>query len=229
MNRRLLLINSALAVVLVWGGLKIREGWRDFDQRHDPAQVNPDTEGIRLQPVAARPVESPVDVQWTEASARNPFSFDRNDVNLVVETPAASQTPASPVPILYGTLSLGGPPVAILGDGTRRSSGTKVGESFGGWKVVEINESNVVVAMNDRKETLIKGATPRDREPVRTAATAERTVISPSVAPASSAPASANLPSNPYNMNLNPSIPSEIPKGTVLEYTPFGYRLVQAK
>jgi hypothetical protein len=230
-NRRLLLINVVLATVIVWGVFKLRDAWTSFQTTHKAELVRPDSPGVMIQPVAVKPAVVSTAADWNEAAARNPFSLDRNDQNIVVVAPAAAaQPPRLTPPILYGTMSLGGPPVAILGEAasSKRSLGLAVGEAFGAWKIVEIGSNAVIVEAGGQRESLMKGAVPRDREPVTTTTTATApdrsvvTTISGQSTTAAAAPTGNSL--NPYKTNLNPTLPAVPPQGTVRECYPWGCR-----
>ena len=95
---------------------------------------------------------------WNNIAAHNPFSFDRNDVTLVITPPAAEQ-PKRPKPILFGTMTLGVDHIAMLGpgdSGNRASRPVLAGEVFDGWTVLEILEKSVSVQWEKTtKESLI--------------------------------------------------------------------------
>ena len=155
MARRLLFLNLALLALVVLGIVRLRHNVEAFSAGHRVDQIRPESDKPLPKTVAAAAVAAKQ--EWPDIAAHDPFSFDRNDVAIVV-SPAAAQQPKRPKPVLYGTISLGKDPVAMLapGDGAARSSRpVHAGEIFDGWSVVEIQDKTVIVKWDEVKETLI--------------------------------------------------------------------------
>ncbi len=89
-----------------------------------------------------------------EIVAKNLFSPDRN--NQVTET--GSSEPPPPLPIVYGTVNLGGSFEALMAEhGTSARPSfrrIKKGEQLAGYTVVEISDEKVVVDFYGRKTTI---------------------------------------------------------------------------
>ena len=153
MYRRLLIIDVALGTLLVLGGLRIREEWQTFWATHQVGNIQAAPETIGAVPAAA-PSAAPALSDWTEIVTRNPFSFDRTDAPIIASQPDQG---AGPKPILFGTMSLGQRPLAMLASGqagNREARPVYVGESIDGWVLVEILDKSVVVRAGDRQENV---------------------------------------------------------------------------
>src|SRR5262245_33353338 len=151
--RRLLILDLALAAVLVAGVIQVRRSWKEFERSHRVGDVQAEKETVRGLP--ASPSTTATVQDWTDISVKNPFSFDRNDVAII----APQQSPGTkPKPVLFGMMSVGNERIAMLApgqSGTRASRPVKIGESIDGWQVVEIRETSVVVASeNGIRETV---------------------------------------------------------------------------
>lgn len=155
MSRRLMLLNVILLAVVIGGGVRLRHDIHAFSATHQVNEIRPESDKPLPKPVglaAAAPKQ-----EWPDIATHNPFSFDRNDVAIVV-TPPALQQPKRPKPLLYGTIMLGKSIMAMLatGDGPGRSSRpVHAGEVFDGWTVLEIQDKTVTVKWDEVKETLI--------------------------------------------------------------------------
>jgi hypothetical protein len=198
MMRRIIILDIALIVVLITGGLKLRREWAAFSPAHQVSAVQPPPESVPALPATwARAGSAAAD--WTDIPAHNPFSFDRNDIAIL--KPPEPPKPVGPKPILFGTMGLGQGWIAMLASGqpnNRNSRPMHVGETLDGWTVVEITDKAVVVEANARRETVVMNdptaQVPRDY--TRTLASAAPPVQSVSPAPSSSAaPVSRPAPS----------------------------------
>jgi hypothetical protein len=153
MWRRILLLDLALAAVLIAGAIQVHRSWQSFELSHRVESVQPEAEPIRTPPVVSPVAAAPQD--WTEISVNDPFSFDRNDVAIVAATQAV---PTRPKPVLFGIMAVGPEKIAMLSPGQsgRASQSVKIGESVDSWQVVEISEKSVVVvAENGTRQTII--------------------------------------------------------------------------
>jgi hypothetical protein len=153
--KRILFLDVALVAVLVMGALKANDDWKAFESIHQVSAVQPQQEAFPVIPLNSTPAETAA-ADWSEIAALNPFSFDRNDVAIL--KPVAPPVPAGPKPILFGTMSLGFGPVAMLAPGqpgNRDYQPVKAGEVVDGWKVVEIQPKAVIVESNGVRETVI--------------------------------------------------------------------------
>src|SRR5262245_60122463 len=155
MSRRLILLNILLVAVITAGIVRLRHNVITFSAEHQVSRIQPASE--KSLPSVAAMVVPAENHEWSEIATRNPFSFDRNDVNLVI-TPAAAQQARRPKPILFGVMKVGTDQLAMLaaGDGASRSSRpVRIGEVFDGWTLLEIQDKSVTVRWDQTKESLI--------------------------------------------------------------------------
>ena len=112
MKGELIIINVILALTVIGATVELRRGWVEFETTHSPAGIQFDGEALGVPAGAespARPVQD-----WTAIAEQNLFSFDRND--LAIET-SEGPVAAGPRPFLFGTVSLGDEPMAMLASG----------------------------------------------------------------------------------------------------------------
>ena len=227
--RQIWFLNASLGALLIWGAVKVVDGWKAFDAAHQVSQLEtkPDTTAGKM--VAAAEVKpAVVNEAWSEIASRNPFSFDRTDVNLVeVKAPPVT----TPKPVLFGTLVLGDDRLALMGkpgSSTRTGPPVKVGETFEGWKVTKIDSKSVVVTANGVEESLVVGRVPVVRNTEKTAAAAQPQASEPSVplaAPAAAPATPAARASEAAIKAWRPGMPP--PPGTHIVSNPFGQVLQQ--
>jgi hypothetical protein len=225
-GNRIWILNGACAVVLAWGTYALSQNWTAFSASHQVALIENQPDRTVVQPPMT-PVSSDAGADnWTDILARNPFSFDRNDINLEPPPPVAAIA-TGPKPIALGTIILGGERTAMLGKpGTRKGTPVKAGETFEGWKVVEIRDKTVVVALNGAQESLEVGRVPIERDYSKTSSTTPQTPASNSVAGAVASPSAAPA----RNSAAPPASPAAVPAappGTRVVVTPFGIKLEQ--
>src|SRR4051794_7200044 len=143
-RRRLLILDLLFAGALIYGVVRVRQSWMDFETNHRVESIAAEKEPVRNFPAIAS-LNGTVE-DWTEISTKDPFSFDRNDVPIVApKLPSLTQAK----PILFGTMSIGNDWIAMLAPaqgGNRVSQSVKVGQSVGDWQVVEIHDKSVVVS-----------------------------------------------------------------------------------
>jgi hypothetical protein len=227
--RQIWILNGALSVLLIWGTMNVVDGWKAFEAGHQPRQLEtkPDAAGgktVAAAEVAAAPT---INEAWPEIASRDPFSFDRSDVNLVeVKAPPV----ALPKPTLFGTLVLGDVKVALMGKAgasTRTGPPVKVGETFEGWKVINIDNKSVVVMADGVEESLVVGRVPIVRNTEKTTASAPPSVsvVAPPPVPTPANPAPAPRANQAAINSWRPGMPA--PPGTHIVSNPFGQTLQQ--
>jgi len=212
MSKATWIVNGACCVLLLWGGFTLSKDWKAFAADHQVSLLKNAKDPVVVKGATAS--AAPVPQAWTDILSRNPFSFDRNDIDIAPVAPPAPR-PAPPKPVLFGTIDTGNGPVAMLGDPGARSSSRnlKVGEQFKGWTIVKIDKRSVVVENNGVEESIVMGIVPIDRDAGKTAAgpSAPAVVTTSSPAPA---------PAPPPTTASAPAPPSEVPAGQMM--TPFG-------
>ena len=221
MKRELIIINVILALTVIGAAVELRRGWVEFETTHSPAGIQFDGEALGVPAGAespARPVQD-----WTAIAEQNLFSFDRND--LVIGT-SEGPVAAGPRPFLFGTVSLGDEPMAMLasgGAGNRASRPVRIGRVIDGWELIEILDKSVRIRSGGVETTVIMNdptaRIPRDRR--RTAA---RSGAAPAVSSVQAPVPAARVQSG----TPNPAAVTEdtVPPGFMIQRTPFGNRLV---
>jgi hypothetical protein len=228
MSRRLMLLNVILLAVVITGVVRLSEDIRAFSAAHRVDQIRPDSDKPLPKAIGAPAAAARQD--WPDIAAHNPFSFDRNDVAIVV-TPPAAQQPKRPKPLLFGTMMVGKDFLALLGPGdapAKSSRAVHSGETFDGWTVVEIQDKTVTVKWEEVKETLIMNdptaQVARDYTKTGSSATATPAVVT--VAPAAAPPAAAA--SAPSTSSLpQPVATSPTGKRPCVIQTPFGPKTLE--
>ena len=220
MTRRILFLDAVLVTVLVIGVLKFREDWAAFESIRQVSAIQVQPEAFPVIPLNAASAASET-ADWTEIATLNPFSFDRNDVAIMKAVPPP--VPSGPKPILFGTMSLGADPIAMLAPGqagNRNYLPVKVGEVVDGWTLLEIQQKSVVVASNGIQQTLIMNdptaRVPRAAGRSSANRTAPPPVIIPNAQPAPSAAAPA-APGAPPGMRR---VTIQTPFGTIVRDEP---------
>jgi hypothetical protein len=237
MFRKLLIADVLLAALLGWGVLRVRQDAIAFEASHRVENIQAAPENVAPLPAApSAPVATNV-AEWTDILARNPFSFDRNDVPIVVGTPqTAVPLNLGPKPTLFGTMALGRDRVAMIAPGGnpgqaagRNSRPMRVGESMNGWELVEIHDKSVVMRAGDRMETLVMNdptaQVPRDAARTITPTPAPTVqVVQGSASSQTNIPQAAAAPSSPDDLSARPAPLDENgrPKKGRWIPTPFG-------
>src|SRR5262245_6685900 len=142
MLRRLIILNLGLLTLLALGAVKIRRDWKAFGPAHEVSQIQPKPHTFPPLTAGGAPVNT--DADWTEIPSKDPFSFDRNDVDIVVAE--AALKPTGPKPFLAGTMIIGKDRWALVAPaGGKNTAPAKVGEAVGDWTIVEILEKSIQV------------------------------------------------------------------------------------
>jgi hypothetical protein len=150
-----LIIHVLAVFAVVSGVMKLREDSLMFRKSHNLASINPESE----PPVAKTPLTASQPsprLDWTEIASRDPFSFDRNDIPIVMKVETSK--PRAPKPLLYGTMIVGDSRIALLGPNNAAGRGSlpvRLGEEMEGWKVIQIDDRSVLVEANTVQETLV--------------------------------------------------------------------------
>jgi len=147
-------MDAGLIVLLVFGVLKFRQDWKAFDPTHDVSAIQPTPQAFTALPVVPSG-NAAGSGDWTEIPTKNPFSFDRNDIDIVVAE--APPKPVGPKPVLFGIMVIGTDKTAFVapGGGNRNSRPMKVGEVVDGWTIVEIGTKTIEVESNGNRQAVI--------------------------------------------------------------------------
>src|SRR5438034_61477 len=158
--RRIWILDVTLFALLVAISVRFHNEWIMFDATHQSGAIGPEREKFTRLPSGV-PANAPAPANWTDIPSHNPFSFDRTDIAILEPKapppPPAPKIPVGPKPVLFGTLSLGKEPMALIGPGkpgNRDYKPMKVGEIIDGWTLVSISDKSVVMKGNDVEETI---------------------------------------------------------------------------
>jgi hypothetical protein len=154
MKKALVVINGLLLAVVIGAVFQSYRAWTAFGISHGPDAIRYEGEAFG-SPLVPDTEEGAGNQDWTLVSDQNLFSFDRNDLAI-----AAPVTPVAtgPMPVLFGTMSLGEGPVALLAageGGARDSRPYSVGQTIGGWLLVEVANKSVVVESGGIRTTIL--------------------------------------------------------------------------
>ena len=202
MSGRLLILDAALIVLLILGGMKLKQDWLAFGPAHDIAAVQPKPQAFPSLPQAGvGGVAASGD--WTEIPSKDPFSFDRNDIDIVIAE--AAPKPVGPKPFLSGVIGIGSDWTALVSPaGNRNSKPMKLGETIDGWTIVDITRNSIEIESNGLRQTVITN------DP---SALVPREVTRTSVSPPNPAP---------QPVTTQPTPPQGQRGGGHYELTPFG-------
>jgi hypothetical protein len=226
MVKRLVVLNVVLVAVLIAMAVRIHNDWVNFETTHQIAAIQPEPEAVpKIAAAVSGNTGAPED--WTDIPSHNPFSFDRNDIPIV--EPAAPPKPPGVKPILFGTISLGKEPLAMVASGqppgNRNYRPMRIGEVIDGWTITEILDKSITIKADQIQDSVLMNdpSAQIPRETARTAAAAP--VVSTSPPPP--APSALTVPS--ALAAPPPPQSSAPPRGRrrILQQTPFGVREVE--
>lgn len=203
---------SAICVLLGW---RLVSDWKIANRRYSSPTPVPTQTALLLPPPS--PDKAPPAI--ADITAKNLFSPDRNN-----DTAQDDSKPAPPVPVVFGTMNLGGKYEALMAERgqTRAFRRLKNGEQMAGYTILEINDEKVVVDYQGRKTTIdvYQSANSVPRNDARTATVASPVVESagaPPPPPPSAAPAASARPATSGSA-------SQIPPGRDVRVTVEGNR-----
>ena len=232
MKKELVVINVLLLAVVIGAVFQSLNGWTAFGISHDPEAIQyegeafgsplvPDTEGGRENP------------DWARIAEENLFSYDRNDLSIA---PPENPVATGPRPILFGTMSIGDGPIALLATGQPGNTASmpyQVGESIDGWQVLEIVNKSVVVESGGVRSTVLMND-PTAQVPRGTARTLASGSVAPQVSTVGAGAPGPTVQSSTTSTGTRASVPSpseiteeNVPPGFRIQRTPgFGNRIV---
>lgn len=148
MNRKLVLLNAVLALVVIYGGVQLRNEYKAAKARAAALRA------VRISPAPAPPfVPLPNDAPvlpsgYKDVAMKNLFHPSR-DPNVLVEAPPPPPPPP-PMPELprfHGQMNLGDGPMALLVEKPGMpQKAIKPGETIGQFKLVDVNINEIVFA-----------------------------------------------------------------------------------
>ena len=230
---RIWIVNVSLFAVLIAASVRFHNEWIMFTATHQTGAVEPDREKFAKLGLSLPP-NLPAPANWTDIPSHNPFSFDRTDIAILEPKapppPPAPKIPVGPKPVLFGTLSLGKEPMALIGPGKPGNRDYKpmmVGEIIDGWTLVSISDKSVVMKGNDVQETIAMNdptaQIPREHT---------RTEVAPAAVVTSTgglAPPVTPAVSSPQQPGTRGQQPAQQPgqRRRTTQITPFGIREIE--
>ncbi len=152
MKRKLLILNLALAMALVYAGVRIRGEWVAAKAR-ERATWLAKTAPVAPPQLAPLPQTPPV-LPSGYLNIAEKMLFDKSrDSKVVVEPPPPPPPPppVPPMPVYHGQMNLGGGPIVFLtapGDAGRQS--VRIGEKVGPFTLVDANTAELTFDWNGR-------------------------------------------------------------------------------
>ena len=145
MNRKLILLNAVLAVVVVYGGVQLRRQYQAAKAREAALRSG------RIAPVPAPPFQPlandpPVlPSGYKDVAIKDLFHPTRNpDVAVELPPPPPPPPPMPALPRFHGQMNLGDGPMALLVEKPGMpEKAIKVGESIGQFKLVDVNTNEI--------------------------------------------------------------------------------------
>jgi hypothetical protein len=219
-RREQILIISGLIGLNILLGWSLGRLWKDHRSRTQWLYA-----GASSHPAAtltAGPKQAGQPQSFVEIVDRNLFSPLRGSQP---PQPPQEEAKAPKLPLLFGTMNLGNGKFALMAPGDQSSAGSKrvlPGEDIGGYKLVSISTSNVVLEWQEKKITLdISESAHRSRGSVERTVNARVAPVSrPAAAPnpgTAATPGSARGPSRPPPVLGPPGAPPDAPLGTVID------------
>ena len=148
MNRKLMVLNAVLLLVVVFGGVQLRN-------QHEAAKARQAAlRAVRISPVPAPPFvalsnDPPVlPSGYKDVAMKDLFHPSRNPDVEVPPPPAPPPPPPMPeLPRFHGQMNLGDGPMALLVEKAGMpEKAIKPGETIGQFKLVDVNTSDITFA-----------------------------------------------------------------------------------
>jgi hypothetical protein len=229
LNHKLLILNGALACVLVYAGWQFRRQ-SQATQMQQAAVLSQTTKPAPPPPYQALPVP-PAVLPAGYAQIAQKMLFDRSrNPNVVIEVvPPPPPPPMPPLPIFHGMMNLGTVTV-FLSVGKGQQQAIHLGDTIGQFKLLDVNEQEVSLEWNGKVvrkaiDEMTDHSAPEPQE-----ATVARTDNTPAAAPPPPAVKSAIGPGADTGRGIRVCDPNDnMPEGSVADGfrkvnrpTPFG-------
>lgn len=147
-RRELMVLHAVLLCAALLLGWRLTTEWRQANARYQPLAAPARTSSAAMTRGMPQPEIPP-----TQAIiANNIFTADRNS-----DAPQDDRSkPAPPVPVVFGTMNLGGHYEALMAESANRPGFRRVkrGEKVGEYMVAEIADEKVVIDYQGQKTTL---------------------------------------------------------------------------
>jgi len=149
MNRKLIVLNVVLVLVVVWAGYLFHNEWRDAHGKQAvmrKARVNV----TPPPPLPRLPDQPPVlATNYKDVATKTLFHPSREpSIPVEVPPPPPPPPPMPALPKYYGTMNIGDGPMALLAIGSGASQPVKPGGSIGPFKLVDVNTVDITFEWN---------------------------------------------------------------------------------
>jgi len=151
-NRRLWILNLALACAAAWAAVELRDQWRGA-AAHQAATLGrrvPAAPMAPFQPLPAPPAVLPA--AYKDVAQKDLLDRSR-DPNVPIEPPPPPPPPppVPPLPVYHGYMNLGGGPIAILSVSARSAhEAVRPGETIGEFTLRSVNTREIELEWNDQ-------------------------------------------------------------------------------
>ena len=148
MNRKLVLLNAVLALIVIYGGVQLRNQYKAAKTREAAlarARVSA-TPAPPFVPLAGDPPVLPSG--YKDVAMKDLFHPSRNpDVPVELPPPPPPPPPMPDLPRYHGQMNLGDGPMALLVEKPGMAEkAIKPGETIGQFKLVDVNTSEITFA-----------------------------------------------------------------------------------
>ena len=152
MRRKLLILNLALAMALVYVGVRIRDEWLATKARERATWLakTPPVAPPRLVPLPQTPPVLPSGY----LNIAEKMLFDKSrDSKVVVEPPPPPPPPppVPPMPVYHGQMNLGGGPIVFLtAPGSAGKQSVRIGDQVGPFTLLDANTAELTFGWDGR-------------------------------------------------------------------------------
>ncbi len=149
MNRRIVLLNLALLVLMGALGWVLRANWLEAQARERAVLRRRVAPRAVLAPPSLPPVQPAAPAEYIDVANKMLFSKDRNPI-VVVEPPKPAPEPVMPaLPSYSGQMSIG-EPVIFLSVAKDVQHSYHVGDQVGDFKLASFDQDNIVLEWNGK-------------------------------------------------------------------------------
>ena len=173
MKRNLVLVNLTLLGIAILLGYALLGKWRQFEAEHRLDLPNPGSRAAAGD--SGRPASPASASSFAAIVDHHLFNPDRSNDLPQEFLDRPEEAAAEPVPVLKGTVGVGGEDYALMVSGKSKSSSSlyrrlKVGEALDGYTLVQVEMDRVVMKTGTREVNV--SMDDRSRKPKRPARTA---------------------------------------------------------
>jgi hypothetical protein len=160
MNRRLILLNAVLVVVLMYGGVQLRNEYRAAKARAATVGRQSRIQPVAAPPFAPLPPDPAVMATGYNFIAQKFLFHPSRDPNVAHDPPPAPPPPPPPPPMpelprYHGQMNLGDGPMALVVEHPGMAEkALKAGDSIGQFKMLDVNTNEITFQWTTTGETV---------------------------------------------------------------------------